>query len=602
MNIVKSNFKFPALSFLILVILLFALFHIHKNKEDYEKQSRLTQLEILVDSICNKIAIKNSGGILNQISGAMALSNELNDSISICKLTIAKAGALYKNQSYDSSYFYSLRASQLANTINNDTLVAKANILIGHYFLYLGDNIKAAEYYSLAWAIVSNTNKSSVKALICNSLGVVYNKLGDFETSIKYYLKALELLNSKSNYIETGHVYYNLALAYNKIGDSLSAWSYFNKSSFILKQTNDTNFLVHLLVSKSLLLSTANNTDSAMAVLKEALELSKKTNSSSQSCIAMVNIGKLYCFEFKDYDKAKCFITKCRNANHNPYSVEIEMESLLLLSDIEEYMGKYLESKNYYRKYVAMKDSIGGGLSKKGVIAIELYSELLTQEFEARILEQNIQLKAKKNEIAIITLTVFILLLLTGIYLIHISNKNLKKSNIIKDLEKQRINEVMEKRMKIREIENLKLDSELMVKKKELIGYSVKLITKNDLLNKISTLSLSHHESKSVSNDYYNSLQRIIEENSNIEEEWNQFKELFEKIHHDFFSNLQSQCPNITKHELRFCAYLKIGLSTKEISRLLNITPETVRKFKCRLKKKLITNKGASIEAFLDTI
>ncbi len=582
---------------------LFLVFaYILKNKEKNLKQGKLDEFEFFVDTICNKVKSQPPNITLEQLPKYLTLANQLNDSVSICRLLIAKAGAFYRQESYDSSYFFSIKALHVSNSINNDTLKANANILIGHYFLFLGDYIKAAEYYSLAWALVSNTNNYSVKALVCNSLGVIYNKLGDNKSSIKYYRKALEYLNSGVNEFETGHVYYNLALTYNNIGDTLNSWSCFNKSSVIFAQDDDTNLQVHLLISKSLLLITSDKIDNALAVLNEALEISKKKNSGSLSCMALINIGKLYFINIKDYGLAKYYISECLKANHNPYSAEIEMESLSLLSDIEERLGNFLKSKEYYRQYVVMKDSIGGGLTKKGIKAIELYSELLTQEFESRILEQKLDLKAKQNAITIISLAVFILLLMVGIYLVHITNRNLRKSNIIKDLEKQRIHEQMEINMKIREIENLKLDSELRVKKKELIGYSVKLITKNDLLKKISTLSTSHHENKDVSSGYYSSLCRIIEENTNVEQEWNQFKDLFEQIHQDFFSTLQAQCPKITKHELRFCAYLKIGLSTKEISRLLNITPETVRKFKCRLKKKLLTTEDCLIEEYLNSI
>ncbi|GAB5526925.1 MAG: hypothetical protein Roseis2KO_47970 [Roseivirga sp.] len=55
----------------------------------------------------------------------------------------------------------------------------------------------------------------------------------------------------------------------------------------------------------------------------------------------------------------------------------------------------------------------------------------------------------------------------------------------------------------------------------------------------------------------------------------------------DFLHQLKSQYPGLTSYDIRLCSYLKASLSTKEISVLLNITPDSVKKAKHRLRKKL---------------
>lgn len=54
-----------------------------------------------------------------------------------------------------------------------------------------------------------------------------------------------------------------------------------------------------------------------------------------------------------------------------------------------------------------------------------------------------------------------------------------------------------------------------------------------------------------------------------------------------FQRRLQDQHPTLTPYDLRLCTYLKSNLSTKEIATLLNITPDSVKKAKHRLRKKL---------------
>lgn len=54
-----------------------------------------------------------------------------------------------------------------------------------------------------------------------------------------------------------------------------------------------------------------------------------------------------------------------------------------------------------------------------------------------------------------------------------------------------------------------------------------------------------------------------------------------------FQDRLKACYPELTAYDLRLCTYLKANLSTKEIATLLNITPDSVKKAKHRLRKKL---------------
>ncbi len=54
-----------------------------------------------------------------------------------------------------------------------------------------------------------------------------------------------------------------------------------------------------------------------------------------------------------------------------------------------------------------------------------------------------------------------------------------------------------------------------------------------------------------------------------------------------FRQKLRQQYPGLTAYDIRLCTYLKAHLSTKEIAVLLNITPDSVKKAKHRLRKKM---------------
>lgn len=70
----------------------------------------------------------------------------------------------------------------------------------------------------------------------------------------------------------------------------------------------------------------------------------------------------------------------------------------------------------------------------------------------------------------------------------------------------------------------------------------------------------------------------------------------------DFQHQVRSRFPRLTSYDIRLCIYLKANLSTKEIALLLNITPDSVKKAKHRLRKKLAIDPRQSISClFNDT-
>ena len=69
-----------------------------------------------------------------------------------------------------------------------------------------------------------------------------------------------------------------------------------------------------------------------------------------------------------------------------------------------------------------------------------------------------------------------------------------------------------------------------------------------------------------------------------------------------FRDKLKQNFPKLTAYDLRLCTYLKANLSTKEIAIVLNITPDSAKKAKHRLRKKLEMSPRESYYFFFDRI
>lgn len=70
-------------------------------------------------------------------------------------------------------------------------------------------------------------------------------------------------------------------------------------------------------------------------------------------------------------------------------------------------------------------------------------------------------------------------------------------------------------------------------------------------------------------------------------EDWDNYKQLFNKVHPNFSNNLQTKHTTITQAELRYLMFNKLNLSNKEMAATMGIGLEAVRSFKFRVKQKL---------------
>ncbi len=82
-------------------------------------------------------------------------------------------------------------------------------------------------------------------------------------------------------------------------------------------------------------------------------------------------------------------------------------------------------------------------------------------------------------------------------------------------------------------------------------------------------------------------------------QDWEDFKVLFEKVHPGFSSLLKATYPAVTEGDIRLSIYLKAGMNTKQIARMLQLQPDSVKKNRQRLRRHLGLTADQSLEDLL---
>ena len=84
-----------------------------------------------------------------------------------------------------------------------------------------------------------------------------------------------------------------------------------------------------------------------------------------------------------------------------------------------------------------------------------------------------------------------------------------------------------------------------------------------------------------------NVLQQLHQSTILTDDDWDHFRNLFEKAHAGFFNRLKEKLPGLTPAETRFVALSKLGLSNKEMAGILGVGTDAIRQYRSRLRKKL---------------
>lgn len=116
---------------------------------------------------------------------------------------------------------------------------------------------------------------------------------------------------------------------------------------------------------------------------------------------------------------------------------------------------------------------------------------------------------------------------------------------------------------------------------------------KNDLL-RIASLNNSNSEVSKELHQVINLLDDKIRTRG-----WDQFNVAFHNVKPNFNKNLLDVFPDLSPAEIKLCTLIHIGMSIKDISSLLNQSPDGIRVSRSRLRKKLNLDTGQNLESFL---
>jgi len=243
----------------------------------------------------------------------------------------------------------------------------------------------------------------------------------------------------------------------------------------------------------------------------------------------------------------------------------------------------------YARQQVALVEKL-----HSNTIAVETHQKYITTLVEAQKNELIIadqQIKLKNRRFVIVLIISISVILIISLFLLYVDQQKRRKTS-----ENRKLHAEIKLKQSQKNFEKKMLDAKI----RELTSYSVLVSNKNNILKQIGEQIEQTSDKKENINTTLREIKKLIHNNLNIDEEWKNFKLHFDSVHPQFFEKLKEKSADLTEENMRVCAYIKMGLSSKDIAQLLNVVPRSVITCRYRIRKKLdLGNKDENLDVFL---
>ena len=469
------------------------------------------------------------------------------------------------------------------------------NVLLLNYAkamseLAYGDFAAAFRHALDAHHIAIDCNDSALFTKTAITLGNIGPYIQDYDLSRHYYRLALDNTAENSDQHQRIQINYSRLLFLEEKYDS--AISELQQVIPAIRQSGDSGLLAGCYLNLGSYYSAMEQRDSAYANYTKSLDLLQNSGNRNMRLLLYENIGNYFRYK-KDYAQALDYYRQARemaltDSNMSSYaSLAYELSML--------YAQQGLSDSSYY--YLSQYNNLISRTQQPHTVeSYKQYTNLVMELSENRIQlsEQAVSLKNKQLVILGVTATAIIVTVVLLWLVAMERRRRTRQTMLLKEIENRELSDQLEHEQEIQRLHEAQIEQKI----RELTSYSLLLANKNNLLKTVEETAVKAQKEQDAGG--YGQIKRLIDENLHMDGDyWEQFVGHFIQVAPHFFEELKQRFPDLTPNEIKLCAYIRIGMSSKQIAQMLNLSPESVNKNRYRLRKKLGLDKDTALDEII---
>jgi len=515
-----------------------------------------------------------------------ALQNATTDEDRL-KITTLLSDKLYNTDPLQ-ALEYADESVRLAKKLDSDSSLASAYSSQAKTFLHLGNYSRALEIYQSVIQLAEKMGDRYWQAVAYGNTGSIYYYQRDHANALRYYLQALDHFAAMSathdskRMLRKANLLNNIGIIYEETKEYDQATRYYAEALALSREMKDYEIMANVLNNQGTMARDQGDNALALQHYNEALTLRKEKNDLLGMARSNHNLGTFYLEHMNDDAAAERFLKDAIALGERISAWQTVSSASSLLYGLYKDEGRHKEALEALELSHRTSDSLFNEQSTRKIAQLEM-------QFEFDRKQSQLQAQQKEKELYFWSGAAVLVLLLVIVSLLFVLQRN-----------KTRRSELEQAHLKL---EKINLQNDLVLKDKELATNIMYLLNKNELINTISEKVLDIKQQ--VGPELQGPLQKVVLDlQSNLQPElWQEFEVRFQQVHEHFYKSLHEKFPDLTPHEVRLCAFLKLNMTTKEISAITHQNAKSIDVARTRLRKKLnLTGTEHNLVTFLAQI
>lgn len=218
------------------------------------------------------------------------------------------------------------------------------------------DNYRNCLYYSQkAIDYANKINDQKALADSNSNLGTIYLELKKFDDAIAVFIKSIAIYTTLPTSAEQAFSHYSLGICYMEKNNFTMAEKNFNTAGIIYNKLKIPSAIEMLNLQKSIIYIEKKQNDLALPILENIINKVDKFDTYKLKAEALYQIGRIE-INKKRYNLALNYLSRALAINKS--NLEQKSNIVLLLSKANEKSMKIEEAHDLLKQYVALKDSI----------------------------------------------------------------------------------------------------------------------------------------------------------------------------------------------------------------------------------------------------
>lgn len=567
----------------LLILLFVTLFSFFSLNAQYEAVIDLPYPKniIGIDSVYNKQPIESDDrkGHSQKISQFKQIATNHSNKTAILMADLYSFSYLkqYINEEQKAETLVS-ELSKRADELNTPVIKAQATLHLGYYYFYYRNKESVGLYYLLkAYEIFSSLSHDEFlyRGNVLIELSKLFYRFNDNEKAYKFCREAIQypLLNPR-DYLFSYNLMGMICLKLNKYDTAIH---YFDKSIHYVEPALKIDAGLQgwqgiLAGNKAQAYEKLKQNDKAIILYKIGIDSTNNYQIWDNTCGFAINLATIY-LEQNNIPALQKILPLAQTTTQVAGSFNDKMKLSALLKKYYEQTGNFKMALLQKDSFDIWKDSVDMHTGYKEKVKAELNIEQDKRQLTELRLQKNIEEQRLYRTIALIVL---LLLCVTGIFLYN-------RTRLKAKIKEQQLLAQQER-----------VQQELQLAQTQLEEFAHNITEKNKLIEIVEKNTENIENSKQI--------EELRSFTILTEDQWSEFRTLFEKVHIGFYNTLKEKLPDLTPAEIRVVMLSKLNLNNKEMAASLGVSASAIRMTWHRLRKKINLPEEASLEEWFKNL